>query len=77
MAKELLQAKGDYKELGTNWTSRFFERHPMLRSKYSRTLDQERFLAQDRDSIQDWFKLYQSMEIRHKIHDEDTYIQHG
>ena len=51
MTEGLLQAKSDYKELGTNWTLRFLERHPMLQSKYSRTLDQERFLAQNRDSI--------------------------
>lgn len=30
MAEELLQARGDYKELGVNWTSGFLTRHPML-----------------------------------------------
>ena len=45
MAEELLRAKGDYKELGKNWVSGFLVRHPTLQVKYSRTLDQDRFLA--------------------------------
>ena len=73
MAEELLQAKGDYKELGTNWNIRFLDRHPVLQSKYSCTLDQERFLAQNQDSIQEWFDLYQSTKVKYKIHDEDIY----
>ncbi len=67
MATELLQAKGDYRELG------FLDRHPTLQVKYSRTLDQDRFLAQNRDIIQDWFKLYQSIKVEYGILDEDTY----
>ncbi len=51
MAHELLQAKGDYKELGVNWNSGFLERYPALQSKYSRTLDQERYLAEDPEII--------------------------
>ena len=61
MATELLQAKGDYRELG------FLDRHPTLQVKYSRTLDQDRFLAQN------WFKLYQSIKVEYGILDEDTY----
>lgn len=41
MAEELLQPKNDDKELGANWTSEFLARHPTLKSKYSRNLDQE------------------------------------
>ena len=67
MAEELLQAKGDYKELGTNWNVRFLDHHPVLQSKYSRTLDQERFLAQNQDSIQEWLDLYQSTKANYKI----------
>ena len=73
MAQELLRAKQDFKELGKNWTEKFLGRHPILQSKYSRTLDQERFLAQNRDSIQEWFDLYRSIKAKHGILDEDTY----
>ncbi len=45
MAQELLRTKGDYKEL------RFLGRYPTLQAKYNRTLDQNRFLAQNRDII--------------------------
>ena len=41
MAKELLQARGDYKELEVNWISGFLICHSTLQSKYSRTLNQE------------------------------------
>lgn len=73
MAEELLQAKHDFKELGRNWTAGFLNRHPVLQSKYSCTLDQDRFLAQNRDSIQEWFDLYRSIKAAHGILDEDTY----
>ena len=73
MAKELLRAKQDFKELGKNWSEKFLGRHPILQSKYSRTLDQERFLAQNRDSIREWFDLYWRIKAQHGILDEDTY----
>ena len=73
MAVELLQAKGDHKELGKNWVSGYLSRHPTLQAKYSRTLDQDRFLAQNQDIIQDWFNLYRSIKAEHGILDEDTY----
>ena len=73
MAEELLQAKQDFKGLGKNWTSGFLNHHPVLQSKYSRTLDQDRFLAQNRGSIQEWFDLYWSIKALHGILDEDTY----
>ncbi len=73
MAEELLRAKQDLKELGKNWSEKFFSRHPVLQSKYSRTLDQEQFLAQNQDSIREWFDLYLSIKAQHGILDEDTY----
>ncbi len=73
MAQELLRAKQDFKELGKNWTEKFLGRHPILQSKYSWTLDQEQFLAQKHDSIQEWFDLYWSIKAKHGILDEDTY----
>ena len=51
MAKELLQAKENYKELRKNWVSGFLSRHLTLQVKYSRILDQNWFLAQNRDII--------------------------
>lgn len=39
IAQVLLRAKQDFKELGKNWSEKFLGRHPVLHSKYSRTLD--------------------------------------
>ena len=72
MAEELLRAKQDFKELSKNWSEKFLCRHLILQSKYSRTLDQERFLAQNRDSIREWFDLYLSIKAQNGILDEDT-----
>ena len=73
MATELLQAKGDYQELEKNWVSAFLNRHLTLQAKYSRTLDQDRFLAQNRDIIQDWLELYKSIKAEYDILNKDTY----
>ena len=73
MAHELLQAKSDYKELGVNWNSGFLERHRALQSKYSPTLDQECYLAQDPEIIQQWFDLYRLIKTEYGMLDEDTY----
>ena len=70
---ELLQAKGDYRELGKNWVSAFLNCHSTLQAKYRRTLDQDQFLAQNRDIIQDWFELYKSIKVEFGILDKDTY----
>lgn len=55
MAEELLitsqGAKQDFKELGKNLSEKFLGRHSVLQSK-------ERVLAQNRDSIREWFDLY-------------------
>ena len=73
MAVELLQAKGDHKELDKNWVSGYLSRHLTLQAKYSCILDQDQFLAQNQDIIQDWFNLYRSIKAEHGILDEDTY----
>ena len=73
MVTELLQAKADYWELGKNWVLAFFNHHLILQAKYSRTLDQNRFLAQNRDIIQDWFELYKFIKAKYSIFDENIY----
>jgi len=45
MAMELLQCKGDTKELGIHWTSYFLQRYPALKTKFVSGLDKERALA--------------------------------
>ena len=73
MAQELLQAKRDYKELGKNWVLGFLGCHSTLQAKYSRTFDQNWFLVQNQDIIQDWFNLYQSIKVEYDIFDENIY----
>ena len=73
IAVELLQPKGNHKELGKNWVSGYLSHHPTLQAKYSCTLDQDRFLALNQDIIQDWFNLYRSIKAEHGILDENIY----
>ena len=73
MTKELLQAKCDYQELGKNWVSVFFDCHSTLQAKYSGILDQDRFLVQNQNVIQDWFELYKSIKAEYGIFNKDIY----
>ena len=73
MAQNLLQAKGNTTKLGRNWVSAFFSHHSGLKSKYSHTLDQKRYLAEDSRIIQDWFAVYALMKAKYDILDEDMY----
>ena len=73
MANKLLYTRGVTINVGINWFPAFFGCHPGLKSKYSRTLDQERYLAEDPHVIQKWFTLYASVKAQYSILDEDTY----
>ena len=73
MAQKLLQAKSDTTKFGRNWGQVFINCHPGLKSRYSRTLNQERYRAEDSKIIQDWFALYASVKAKYGIFDEDTY----
>ena len=73
MVVELLQARGDHTVLGVNWQQYFLDRHPDLHAKYSRTLDQDRLLAENEEIFQHWFDLFLSIKEKHGILDEDIY----
>ena len=73
MANKLLHARGVTVRVGLNWFPGFFKRHLGLKSKYSHTLDQERYLAKDPCIIQDEFTLYDFVKAQYGILDEDTY----
>jgi DDE superfamily endonuclease/Psq-like protein len=69
----LLQKKGDMEPLGHNWYLRFLERHPNLRTKWSRCMDQQRHDAEEYNSIDKWFKLFDETVKKYGICDEDIY----
>ncbi len=73
MAEELLRAKQDYKELDKNRSEKFYSCNPVLQSKYSRKFHQERFLAQNRNSIQEWFNFYLSINAQYNILNKNIY----
>jgi len=58
MARELLKAKDAKAELGINWTDAFLLQYLDLKSKYIRSLDKNRYSAQDPIIIEDWFNLF-------------------
>ena len=73
MAKELLIAKGDHKELGRNWINKFLDRHPELQSRFSQPLDKDRAATHDAEKLLRWFQLVQSVIQKYDIQEEDTY----
>lgn len=51
----------------------FLNCFPTLQAKYSRILDQNQFLSQNWDIIQDWFELYKFIKEEYNIFDKDIY----
>ena len=83
LAKNLLQAKGDIADLGIHWHLGFLQRHPDLKSTFSRKLDQSRYLAGSLETIEHWFQLYNTTIEKNGIATGDIYnmdekgIMHG
>ncbi len=73
MAKQLMEAKGDQKPLGHNWYLSFLCRHPGLKTRYSRNLNQDRKDAGNLKTIEEWFDLYNFTRIQHGILESDIY----
>ena len=73
MATDLIRKRGDTKPLGHYWYHRFLDRHPDLRTKWSRNRDQVRSDAEDRASVQRWFQLFQSVVTEKGIDMEDIH----
>ena len=69
----LLQKKGDTDPLGHNWYLRFLDRHPNLRVKWSRCMDQKRKDASQQESIEKWFKLFEQTCIEKGICGDDIF----
>ena len=73
MASELLMNKGDYRELGPNWVSRFLSRHSKLRSRFSQPLDRDRAETHDPKKLMRWFQLVESTIQKYSIQQKDVY----
>src|SRR6266536_3354382 len=67
IATDLLLLKGDTKKLGKNWTARWLQRHPDMKSKFVPPLDKSRAMAQNAGSIGRYFRLYDQIIKDHDI----------
>lgn len=73
LATQLLLAKGDTKPLGKCWFYNFMARHPELKARRSRAMDQSRKDALDHSIAKHWFELYQTTRLKYDIADDDVY----
>lgn len=73
LAKDLLQRRGDTDPLGHNWYKNYLSRHPDIKPKLSRSLDQSRQDAADFSTLEKWFDLYSSTCAKYGIPEEDVY----
>jgi hypothetical protein len=73
MTCELLQAKGDIKELGIHWTEQFLKRHPILKSKFVSGLEKDRVAAENPAIIKHWFDLVKQQIEDNAVEKEDIY----
>ena len=73
MAQDLLQKKGKSGTIGKNWTSKYLDRHPDLKTKYIPPIDKERSLAHNPDIIKGWFDLFIRLKTGFNVQNEDIY----
>jgi len=73
MADLLLSQREPSSSVGTNWVTRFVQRHDKLMSKYLRKYDYQRAKCHDPEIISNWFKLVQATIAKYGIVTEDIY----
>lgn len=69
----LLKKKGDTDNLRHDWHLRFLSRHPELRTKWFRRMEQQRKDASHSDSADRWSSLFQATCLQYGISDKDIY----
>ena len=72
LANQLLQ-KREAPPVGKCWASRFIQRHPQLKARYTRSYDYQRARAEDPESIQQWVDLVESKIQQFGITADDIY----
>jgi hypothetical protein len=70
---DLLLAERDGKPTGTNWTTKFIQRRPELKTKFSRRYDYKRAQCEDPEIIRDWFRLVQNVVAKYGILEQDIF----
>ncbi|BCR86319.1 uncharacterized protein ACHE_30306S [Aspergillus chevalieri] len=59
--------------ISEKWVSRFIQRHPELKSKYTRQYDYQRAKCEDPELIKGWFNRVQETILRYGIAEQDIY----
>ena len=59
--------------ISVKWVSRFIQRHPELKSKYTRQYDYQRAKCEDPELIKGWFNCVQETILRYGIAEQDIY----
>lgn len=59
--------------IGQNWHQRFFKRHPNLKTKWVRSIAQQRAFANNPATIRAWFSLYIKTKEHYNISDNCVY----
>jgi hypothetical protein len=75
MANLLLAKRGSIsiQTVGEKWAYNFIQRHPELKSRFSRRYDYQRALQEDPKIIQEWFNLVQTTIQQYGILADDIY----
>ncbi len=66
-----LRTTRDASRVGPRWAKRFVQRHPELRTRFTRKYDYQRAQCEDPVIIQDWFNLVRNMVAKYGIHKDD------
>jgi hypothetical protein len=75
MADLLLQHRGTSNTIpiGQDWVTKFVQRHPEIRSRFSRRYNYERAQQEDPNLLREWFTTVQTAITTYDILSEDIY----
>jgi hypothetical protein len=68
-----LRTTRDASRVGPRWAKRFVQRHPELRTRFTRKYDYQRAQCEDPTIIQGWFNLVRNMVAKYGIHEDDIW----
>jgi hypothetical protein len=73
LASNMLAKRNDFAPLGHDWYLKYLRRHPRLKTKKSRAMDQSRKDAGTYETLDHWFNLFNNTKAEYGVPDDDVY----
>src|SRR6202165_445598 len=73
LASNMLAKRNDFAPLGHDWYLKYLGRHPRLKTKKSRAMDQSRKDAGTYETLDHWFNLFNNTKAEYGVPDDDVH----